>query len=114
METRRNWIVLNILLPILPLILRGMIKLSMLHFNYEIVASSELWFILALISLIISQDLRLRNVLLDNPDKLKERTDRATTLIVWSLICVFFCGCSEFFYILTVVKIKRNTMGDMH
>ncbi len=100
METSLNWTVLNIFLPILPLVLRGFIKMIMGHIDFSIINSSELWFIIALISLIIAQDLKLRHVPLDNADKQKERADRVSYFICMAIIFIFLCPISELFHLL--------------
>ena len=106
METKKNWLILNIWLPLLPLFLRGFIKIIMAHLSLDIIDGSELWFVLALICLLIFQDLRLRDALLDNNDKKAERQDRATLFIILSLVCIFFCSANEVFYVL--VDVGKN------
>jgi|GEM_PF-4142294 len=104
MDTKFKWLTLNVLLPTLPLILRGILKIFMGHFDCDTINSAELFFILGLISLLISQDLRLRKVPLDNLDKRKERNDRATTFLVLFIIFVFFSAGSELFHIMVIIE----------
>lgn len=99
METKKKWIVLNIALPILPLILRGVIKICMGHLDFEVINSSELFFVIAIIALIISQDLRMSSAPLDNEDKKKERSDRATDFLILFIVFVFFSAGSEIFHV---------------
>ena len=103
METKSNWIILNLFLPLLPLILRGLIKCLMGHLDFETISGSELWFVMALVSLLIFQDLRLRSIPLDNNDKQNERNSRANRFIMISIICIFFCSANEIFHILVDV-----------
>jgi hypothetical protein len=100
METKNNWRILIVWLPLLPLILRGIIKILMSHLEFDVINAAELWFVLAIICVLISQDLRLGIVPLDNEDKKKERTDRASWFIVLSIIFIFCCPVSEIFHIL--------------
>lgn len=106
METKNGWLILNIILPLLPLVLRGIIKLLMGEINYETISSAELLFVLALIALIISQDLKIRKVPLDNADKKKERMDKASFFLVLFTVFVFCSAVSEFFHV--DVDVKKN------
>lgn len=96
METEKKWFILNIILPIIPLVLRGVIKILMGHLDFETINSSELFFVLGLIALLISQDLRVSEVPLLNRDKIEERTNRASDYLILFLIFVFLSACSEF------------------
>lgn len=104
METKFKWQIINIILPLVPLVLRAIVKLFMVHIDINLIHASELWFVLAIIALIISQDLKLRSEPLDNIDKQEERSDRASSFILLGIIFVFFCPISEMFTILAEKK----------
>jgi hypothetical protein len=99
METRFSWKLLIVWLPLLPLLLRGVTKMLMYHFTLEVVSASELWFVLALICLLVSQDVKMRDVPLDNSDKKTERVNRANSFFVLFIIYVFCCPISEAIFI---------------
>lgn len=103
METERNWFFVNLILPALPLLLRAIVKCFMLHIDWDVVNPSELWFVLAIMALLISQDIKQQRVPLDNAEKKKERHNRAVTYLVFLIVFVFFCGVSEIFYGIVVV-----------
>jgi hypothetical protein len=100
MPTRFNWRILNIVLPLFPLVLRGLIKLLMAHYDIQLIHASELWFVLAIIALIIAQDLKLRTVPLDNEDKQLERHNKSSLFMLLALVFIFCCPVSEMFYLL--------------
>lgn len=108
MKTKSNWIILFILFPMLPIILRALIKLIMGHISFEIVNSAELLFILALMALLISQELKLARVPLDNKDKKKERYERSLTFFLCFIFLIIFGSISEILNILVTNDILND------
>lgn len=96
METKKNWVLLNIILPLLPLLLRGFTRVLLeRELNFETINDSELWFVIAIICLIVSQDLKLRHILLENDDRLLELHNRSFVFLILCGISVFLCAISE-------------------
>lgn len=106
METKNNWLIINIGFPIFPILLRGFIKIlmnvSVEHFTlqfhgslFDVIHTSELLFALAIMGVIISQDLKLRSVPLDNEDKKEERNGRARNMMLLAGFFLFFSAFNE-------------------
>jgi hypothetical protein len=104
METKRNWIFLFIIFPIAPLLLRGLVKFALGHLNLDTINSSELFFVLALICLYVSQELRNSELLLENIQKRREKSNRITLLLCLCGTSIFFSAASEFLHVEIVLE----------
>lgn len=106
METKTKWIIINLVLPFIPIVLRGVERVLMGHFDFEVVSSAELFFVLGIIALLTLNDLKNQTVLMDNEDKKKERHDKAAICLLQFIIFIFFSAVAEFFHI--SVNIEKN------
>lgn len=96
----------------LPILLRGTVKLLTGHISFELVSGGELWFCLAIMALLISQDLKNTRPLLANSDKIQERNAKATLFFMAMIPFVFACAINEVLYIIAIVdNISKYRFG---
>jgi uncharacterized membrane protein len=106
MEAKKMWFLINVFLPITPLILRGFLKILWGHSDFEAINSAELFFVLGIISLLIIVDLKFRTFSLDNEDKIEERKKRAIIFIIIFVVTIFLSASSEIIHIEVIVERK--------
>src|SRR4051794_15167288 len=93
-RSTQNWILLNIIVPLLPVCLAALIRLIIRHGEptWHTLDADELAFSLALIIVFVQQSLHKSDVLLNNTDKKGEMESYYLVLLVLFIV-LLICFC---------------------
>lgn len=115
--TSKVWIVINVILPLVPFLLGGMIRFvtTSLRLSWSTFSASEMAICLGLLSLFLNQSLVRSDRVLDNKDKQRDVATEAAIYLVlgvifialFALITAYGCIISELNLSTEVAALER-------